>query len=363
MKNVTRMIPLNDVANVSSTGANGISTVVNLISSVVNATSTAANVTSTVTNVTSIVANVTSTADYVTSNAANVTEIVTDMENIYPSYVIAFFYSFFTMIIVMNVPSVFILNVSLCRNIDLKNSQMLLSLSITDMFFGVCCVVGINSNLKSDGISYNECLWRYIIASVSYSVSNIHVFCISFERVCEICLKLNIFTENRKMCSFLSVILSWTFSGAFVALVIILGPKDNGERECPLSRLASNEFPYVYLMAITFQVGTIINITILAIFLFRHVRQMQKLNLRKEGPDNIRLCITVTIISAVCTVLHLPWVIIRIYEPLVESQPQFVRNAAFIFAAFPSIINPIIYIFRIRKFRQLLINSINAMCC
>ncbi|CAC5374263.1 unnamed protein product [Mytilus coruscus] len=337
MEKVTCEIPLTDPANMTSTVANVTSIVANMTSNVAIVTSTVANVTSIVANMTSNVANVTSTVANVTSIVANMTEMFTDIEDIYPPYVVAFLYFFFTVIIVMNVPSAFIVVVSFFRNIDLKNSQVLLSLSITDMLFGVCCAVIIHSNLTSGKISYKECLLRYILTSVSYSVSNTHVFSISLERVFKICLKMNIFTKNRKMCSLLSVILSWAFSCTFIALVVILMSTDNGEEECSLSRIVPNEFPFVPLMVISIQVGTLINISILVIFLFRHHRQMQKLKMLIVGRDDVRLCITVTIVSAVCTILHMPWNIIMIYGTLGEPQPQFVRNAAFLFAALTSL--------------------------
>ena len=351
------------VANMTSTADHVTSTAANMISTVPNMISTVTNTTSTVANVTSPVFNVTCTVANHTCIVANLTESFTDIDDMYSPYVIAFLYFFFTMIIVLNVPAVFIVSMSLFRNIDLKNSQVLLSLSITDMLFGVFCVVIINSNLTSDEISYKECLVRYIMLAVSYSVSNTHVFSISLERVCKICLKMNVFTENRKCCSMLSVILSWAFSITFITIVVLLNAAENRKDECSLSRFVLNELPFVPLMAISVQVGTLINISILVIFLFRHHCQMQRLKMLKVGRDDVRLCISVTIISAVCIVLHMPWNIIMIYGSLGESQSQYVKNSAFLFAAFTSIINPIVYIFRIQKFRQLLINSINAMCC
>lgn len=228
------------------------------------------------------------------------------------------------------------------------------------MLFGMCFAVVIDTNITNNKISFRECLLKYGITIISFLVSNIQVYIISLDRVCTICFKVRCCIKNKNICTFLSVLLSWTFSCILVVLMALFRSQDNGGDECSLSRVFPDEFPLLPVMFILLQVGTIINITWLVIYLIRHHRQMQTLKVRKVGRDDVRLCITIGIITSVCTLLHIPWNITSLYGILIDCQSRIVRNLAFFLSALTSIINPIIYIFRVQKFRQLLQNSIRC---
>lgn len=228
------------------------------------------------------------------------------------------------------------------------------------MLFGMCWAVVIDTNVTKNKISYRECLMRTGIASISFLVSNTQVFIISLDRVCTICFKVRFFIKNRNICTVLSVVLSWTFSFILIVLLTLFRSQDNGGDECSLSRIFPDDFPLLPFIFILLEVGTLINISWLVIYLIRHHRKMQTLTVRKVGRDDVRLCITIGIVTSVCTFLHIPWNITTIYGILIEWPSRFIRNSAFFLSALTSIINPIIYIFRVQKFRQLLQNSIRC---
>ncbi|CAC5379203.1 unnamed protein product [Mytilus coruscus] len=266
-----------------------------------------------------------------------------------------------TVVILINVPSVIIVLVSFSRRNDMKNIHALLSLSITDMMFGFLWFVVIDTNVTTANIPYTECVVRFIVGALSYFVSNVHIFNISLDRVCTICVNAKLFTNHRGAITVLTVIGSWLFSAGSLVLIQTLNGRDSGERECSLSRVLKPGFPFTAALLALIQIGILTNVSIMIVFLIRHQNMMKSTmgneTRSKTSKSDIRLCITVCVVSIVCTLMNIPWTVVVFYGSMVEWPSRFVRNSVFFLSSLTALVNPILYTYRTRKFKALLQES------
>ncbi|VDI59133.1 Hypothetical predicted protein [Mytilus galloprovincialis] len=169
--------------------------------------------------------------------------------------------------------------------------------------------------------------------------------------------------NHRPTVTILTVIGSWVFAAGSLGLIQILNGRDSDEHECSLSRVLNSEFPYAGALLALIQIGILTNISILTVFLIRHQYRMKSMVRSGTSKSDIRLCITVCIVSIVCTMLNVPWTLVIFYGTMVEWPSRFVRNAIFFLSTLTSIINPIIYTYRTRKFKALLQESTQLLYC
>ncbi|CAC5362558.1 OLFR [Mytilus coruscus] len=169
------------------------------------------------------------------------------------------------------------------------------------------------------------------------------------------------FTNHRRAISILTVIGSWIFSASSLVLINTLNGRDSGESECSLSRVVNPGFPYVATLLALIQIGTLTNVLIMIVFLIRH-QNLMKSTIRKENgsktsKSDIRLCITVCVVSIVCTLLNVPWTVVLCYGSIIEWPSRFVLHSTFLLSSLTALINPILYTYRTRKFKVLLQES------
>ncbi|CAG2239111.1 OLFR [Mytilus edulis] len=272
-----------------------------------------------------------------------------------------------TVFILINLPSVIIVLCSFCRRNDLKNMHVLFSLSITDMLFGFIWFLVIDINVNKNNIPYTECVVRLVIVQLSHLVSNVHLFNITLDRICTVCLNAKLFINHRGAITILTVIGSWIFSAGSLVLFQILNGRDSGEQECSISRVMNPGFPYVATLLALIQIGSISNVIVMIVFLIRH-QNLMKATIRidtgrKTSKSDIRLCVTVCIVSIVCTLLNLPWTVLLLYGSIVEWPSRFVLHSTFFLSSLTALVNPILYTYRTRKFRVLLQESTQLLNC
>lgn len=103
--------------------------------------------------------------------------------------------------------------------------------------------------------------------------------------------------------------------------------------------------------------------TLLLVFLIQHQRKRDKLNVRKIKKSEIKLCITIGIITIFFFAVNSPLTVVYLLEGFYTDMPssRLIRNSSYLFAGINSMINPFIYLFRIKYFRDLLRKSINQI--
>ncbi|VDI75055.1 Hypothetical predicted protein [Mytilus galloprovincialis] len=179
------------------------------------------------------------------------------------------------------------------------------------MLFGFLWFLIIDTNTDTVNISYTECFVRFYFTGIAYFVSNVHVFIISLDRVCTVCLNLKLFTNHRRAIAIATVAGSWIFSAVSLGLIQTLNGRDSGEHECSLSRvIPKGSFPAIPFLLTLIHFGTLCNFLIMVTFLIRHQHQMKPVTRSEISKSDIRLCITVGLISIVCTLLNVPWTVL-----------------------------------------------------
>lgn len=267
---------------------------------------------------------------------------------------------FATITVLVNIPSVIIVISSIFQKTKIKNIHVL-SLSITDALFGLCGFLVIDTHVRTD-ISFYNCVIRFYVISVSYVASSTHILGICIDRVCAICFNIEIFKVNRKAVAMITIAASWMF--AFVSMIVVyLQINDNGNKICSLTRIFPKSNPITAVIMATIQLGIIISTFILLWHLVQHHKQMRRLQVRNISKTDIRICVTITAIVVMCTLFNTPWNVVLFYGPLVEWPRRSLRNSLFILSGFNSVLNPIIYIFKIKEYRQLIRNSICSLRC
>lgn len=282
----------------------------------------------------------------------------------YSLALVGFLYFLGTVVILINIPSAIIMIVSFFKRTETKTIHVLLSLSITDMLFGFLWFLIIDTNIDTVNISYTECFVRFYFTGIAYFVSNVHVFIISLDRVCTVCLNLKLFTNHRRAIAIATVAGSWIFSAVSLGLIQTLNGRDSGEHECSLSRvIPKGSFPAIPFLLTLIHFGTLCNFLIMVTFLIRHQHQMKPVTRSEISKSDIRLCITVGLISIVCTLLNVPWTVLLFRGTLGIWPSRLFRNCIFILSSLTAIINPIVYIYRTRKFKTLLVEGIQSFYC
>lgn len=261
-----------------------------------------------------------------------------------------------------NIPAIIVVILSYCKKTNFKNCAVLLSLSASDFLFSVIWISMIETYSNPDiDTSFTECLIRWVAAGTSYYVSNIHILCISMDRILVLCFDMVSIKTNRQLVTLFCTVISWFFPLTIVLLMAIFRSHDTGETGCSLSRIFPKGTPYMSIFLLVIQTGILVNTIILVGYLRYHQIQMKNINV--SGRRDNKTIITICIISTVCTTLNIPWSCLMLYGTIVEWPSRFTRFTIFIFSAMTSFVNPIVYVLRIKKFRALLFRTVRWGFC
>ncbi|CAC5379202.1 RXFP1 [Mytilus coruscus] len=166
------------------------------------------------------------------------------------------------------------------------------------------------------------------------------------------------FANHREALAIWTVIGSWIVSAGSLVLIQTSNGRNSGECEWSLSRVLNPGFSYAAALLALIQIRILTNALIIII----RRQNLMKSTIRietesKTSKSDIRLCITVCVVSIVCTLLNIPWTVLVIYGAMVEWPSIFVRYSIFFLSSLTALINPILYTYRTRKFKVLLQKS------
>lgn len=265
------------------------------------------------------------------------------------------------LIIIFNLPAAIIVTLFLKRRRREKDVVILLSLSITDLLFGILLFFNIALSLKTY-VEYSTCLAGHYLMTTSLLASLIHLFCISFERICCICFKLASVKANRKFVTCILVAGTWLIA---ICVVVSQPVKENivGDNTCTVRRVMSTGFPIYATALAIFQLGIVINVLLLMITLVKHKNYMEENGVRTISTRDIRTVITISLVSLATTLTGLPLIAFMLYCSVYGWPSSNIGKSFLIISGLSSLANPIMYIFRVRKFRKIIINSLENLIC
>lgn len=276
-------------------------------------------------------------------------------------------YVFGSLTVVFNVPSLMLVILTFLRKLKMKYIHTL-SLSITDAVLGVSWLL-ITSTLGGTKLSFANCASRCYLICVTFMASMFQVLGICVERNLIICLQLKIVSEQKKQVSISIIIMAWGLAillSGIVSAVTVRSYHD--DRTCSFDSLFQEQKNTAYgtfgiIFAVT-QIGVVVAMTTLLIYLIQHQKKMDMLNVRKITKFDLKLCMTIGIIAVLFFTVNTPLTVVYLFDGFSTgmSSSRVVRNLCFLFAGINSMINPFIYLFRIEYFRNLRRKCMNQIC-
>lgn len=276
-------------------------------------------------------------------------------------------YVFGSLTVVFNVPSLMLVILTFLRKLKMKYIHTL-SLSITDAVLGVSWLL-ITSTLGGTKLTFANCASRCYLICVTFMASMFQVLGICVERNLIICLQLKIVSEQKKQVSISIIIMAWGLAillSGIVSSVTVRSYHD--DRTCSFDSLFQEQKNTAYgtfgiIFAVT-QIGVVVAMTTLLVYLIQHQKKMDMLNVRKITKSDLKLCMTIGIIAVLFFTVNTPLTVVYLFDGVSTgmSSSRVVRNLCFLFAGINSMINPFIYLFRIEYFRNLRRKCTNQIC-
>jgi hypothetical protein len=114
-----------------------------------------------------------------------------------------------------------------------------------------------------------------------------------------------------------------------------------------------NVIEYFGILFAVIQIPVLACMAVLLISVVNHVRQLKNNGVRNHNGSDVRICLTILVISSVFTLCNSPLTIVFILEATWSNMTatRTVRGAALVFAGLNSALDPVIYLFRIKEFR------------
>lgn len=260
-----------------------------------------------------------------------------------------------SVIIILNLFAIIILVTNLAKRHSMKNVHII-SLAMTDTIVGVSIIPLLDTYMNSNEyFAYYDCLFRVMIFVASFVASMLHILGIGVERALIVCGSIT--NNNKRRAAIATIIVSWIMAGLSVSVVFFYWGVPSDLEVCSLDGLflskMINVIEYFGILFAVIQIPVLACMAVLLIIVVNHMRQVKNNGFRKHNGSEIRICLTILVISSVFTICNSPLTIVFILETTWSNMTatRTVRGAALLFAGLNSALNPVIYLFRIKEFR------------
>ncbi|XP_071141989.1 sphingosine 1-phosphate receptor 1-like [Mytilus edulis] len=254
---------------------------------------------------------------------------------------------------IVNVPSIVLIIWIIARKEKVKNLH-LLSIGITDTLVGISAYLMAETYLYTDKIfSYYNCWIRYYMFTLSLSASMLHVFGICAQRLKIVIRKTAV--QNHRNFAWFVILASWTLSIIFNSIPFSIWTQDHDLTMCSLDTLFSG-----YEQMFSFYSGTVYGIiTLLVVVTMSILSRLLWLRFKINstnvwGYKDKRLFVTVCIMAVLFFVTITPLVCVLLSYDLLGENKRSQRSACVLISLLNSAINPIVYLFRVPEFTQIL---------
>jgi len=256
--------------------------------------------------------------------------------------------------LIANVPAILTVIWITVRKENVKNLH-LVSVGITDALVGVFAYLMGETYIHTDMqfSFYNSC-FRYYMYSVTFVASMLHVLGICVQR-------LKILTskpqpqQNQRIIEWVVIVTSWLTSAVVNTIGFVLWTTDRYDMAvCSIDALVlGHELHFYYFIGGIYAI--IISLVTAAMgILLRLIIWIKRRILPGSawGPKDVKLCVTIGIIGILFVVSTTPLTCVLLnYEYLGENK-RTQRAMWVLFSLLNSLINPFVYLFRIKEFRK-----------
>ena len=260
-------------------------------------------------------------------------------------------------ILIANLPAILTVISITVRKENVKNLHIF-SVAITDAFVGVFAYLMGETYIHTDmQFSFFNCCFRYYMYSVTYVASMLHVLGISVQR-------LKILTskpqpqQNQRIIEWVVIVTSWLTSAVVNTIAFVLWTTDRYDMVvCSIDALVlGHELHFYYFIGSIYAI--IISLVTAAMGILLRLIWIKRRILPGNawGLKDVKICATIGIIGILFVVSTTPLTCALLnYEYLGENK-RTQRAMWVLFSLLNSLINPFIYLFRIKEFRKNLKN-------
>ena len=255
--------------------------------------------------------------------------------------------------LIANLPAILTVISITVRKENVKNLHIC-SVGITDAFVGVFAYLMGETYIHTDmQFSFFNCCFRYYMYSVTFVASMLHVLGICVQR-------LKILTskpqpqQNQRIIEWVVIVTSWLTSAVINTIAFVLWTTDRYDMVvCSIDALVlGHELHFFYFIGSIYAI--IISLVTAAMGILLRLIWIKRRILPGNawGLKNVKLCATIGIIGILFVVSTTPLTCVLLnYEYLGENK-RTQRAMWVLFSLLNSLINPFVYLFRIKEFRE-----------
>jgi len=230
----------------------------------------------------------------------------------------------------------------------------LVSVGITDALVGVFAYLMAEIYIHTDMqfSFYNSC-FRYYMYSVTFVASMLHVLGICVQRLKILTTKPQS-QQNQRIIEWVVIVTSWLTSAVVNTIGFVLWTTDRYDMAvCSIDALVlGHELHFYYFIGGIYAI--IISLVTAAMGILLRLIWIKRRILPENacGPKDVKLCVTIGIIGILFVVSTTPLTCVLLnYEYLGENK-RTQRAMWVLFSLLNSLINPFVYLFRIKEFRK-----------
>lgn len=284
-----------------------------------------------------------------------------NIENTNMNVVVVLNFLIAILIIVLNLPSAVVIFASFTKNLHLQSAHVLLGLSATDLIFGLFLLsFHILSYINSKFVVKECAVLVYGMLSTRFS-SHCQILGIAVERFAAVRKKFPATPDERKKAAMTVIIVPWFVSIIFMSIIHHFSHHDEYNSSCRFFKFTKDVYVTVGIVSVAVQLLTWFFLCCIVYHLICYLKEVQIQTERSR--HEVRTAVTFTIVAIVCTCLNAPYLVIQCSEALMEEVSQTVRTITSILSILICIVNPLLYLIRIRRLRNLMHRSLMHLLC
>ncbi|CAG2198496.1 ADORA1 [Mytilus edulis] len=237
------------------------------------------------------------------------------------------------------------------------NNFHLLSIGITDALVGTSAYLMAETYLYTDELfTYYDCWARYYMYCISFDASMLHLLGICAQRLKIVQRKTAVQTpQDHRKFAWVVILASWTLSLIINSIPFIIWTKHHDLTICSLETLFSGYERMIFLYF-----GTVCAIITLLVVITMSIlsRLLWVLGERHHtnawGYKDRRLFVTVCIMAVLFFVTTSPLACVLLSYDFLGDNKRSHRSACILISLLNSAINPIVYLYRVQEFRNIL---------
>lgn len=268
--------------------------------------------------------------------------------------------------ILVNVPVIFLVITSTCFKKPVKNVH-LLSVGITDMLVGIGGLLLADTYMdRRNNFSYYNCCIRYYCFSITFVASMLHVLGICGQRVSIVFRKdtPQQHERYRRLAEWLVIALSWIVSVLVNVIPFGLWVTYREIDHCSFENVHDPNTSDISLYLGTLYCCIIVMVLMaMGILLFKIYCNGRFNTNQTAGAQDDKMCVSILIMAFLFVVTTSPLAFILI----IYGDDRSRRSRAVLISLINSTINPFVYLYRIKEYRNKLRKAIccysQSLCC